>query len=156
MQREIARQTDSLRNGDAPDLSPDSRPPPGQSHLSYISNHHHEAHPPLSPRQMPQSDLAQRRPSHSSIFDSRSQQPAASFRGVAPHLSISPRRYGSIGSANNTYSSSSSRVPPPPPPPTAIAHAQGSSQHPLATVSSPPPPANLSRRHTAADIRSHG
>ena len=154
MQRDIARQSDILRNGDIPDLSPDSRQPPTQSHVSYISNHLHESHPPLSPRQMPQSDLTQRRPSHPSIFDSRSPQPAASFRGVAPHLSISPRRYGSIGSANNNYSSSSSRAPPPPPPPTAITPTQGASQHPLATVSSPP--ANLSRRHTAADIRSHG
>jgi hypothetical protein len=66
---------------------------------------------------------------------------------IPPHLSISPRRYGSIGNSN-AYSPSTGRAPPPPPPPTAQA------PHPLATVSSPP--ANLSRRHTSADIRVQG
>jgi hypothetical protein len=103
--------------------------------------------PPLSPRQMPSND--QRRPSQPSLFP-ESRTP---FRAPhAPHLSISPRRYGSIGSGSNTYSPSSARAPthlapPPPPPPPPM-------QHPLATVTSPP--MNLPRRHTSADIRLHG
>jgi hypothetical protein len=147
------------------EVSPESRHPPMQPHLTFHTNHLLEPqHPPLSPRAMPVADLTQRRPSHPSLLSETSARqhpqpppPAASFRGVAPHLSISPRRYGSIGSANNTYSPASSRAPPPPPPPSAslTPHPpQQQSQHPLATVSSPP--ANLSRRHTAADIRSPG
>lgn len=151
MQQDIGRQTDILRNGDMPDLSPESRPP---GHP--IFTNHLQDHGPPSPRQHPVSDINQRRPSHPLVFDSRP-QPASTLRGLAPHLSISPRRYGSIGTANpsNTYSPSSSRAPPPPPPPpSALSIAHPQPQHPLATVTSPT--SNLSRRHTAADIRSHG
>jgi hypothetical protein len=138
MQREIARQTDMLRSfDDTQDPSPSSRQP-------YFSNLQDNG-PPLSPRQMPTND--QRRPSQPSLLTEPRQTP---FRTPhAPHLAISPRRYGSIGSGSNTYSPSSARTmahPPPPPPPPM--------QHPLASVSSPP--TNLPRRHTSADIRLHG
>ncbi|KAF2663714.1 hypothetical protein BT63DRAFT_110374 [Microthyrium microscopicum] len=152
MQREIARQTDVLRSVESPDPSPQeaSRPTFGQPQHQIFGNHLQENGAPLSPRQMPAPDINQRRPSQPTILEPRGQQ-SGSFRApIASHLSISPRRYGSIGS-NNSYSPSSGRIPPPPPPPALI---QPPPQHPLATVTSPP--ANLSRRHTSADIRLHG
>jgi hypothetical protein len=146
MQREIARQIDLLRNAESEN---ERRPSISQPPPMYTANHLQEGGPSLSPRLMPVSDLSQRRPSHPSIFELRTPQ-APSFRHqLAPHLSISPRRYGSIGS-NNAYSPSAGRAPPPPPPPPTAQQAP----HPLATVSSPP--SNLSRRHTSADIRLHG
>jgi len=149
MQREIARQTDYLRSVESPDPSPqESRPMFSQQQMHYVGNHLLEAGPPLSPRQMPAPDINQRRPSQPTLLEPRA--PPSSFRPpVGSHISISPRRYGSIGS-NNSYSPSSGRQPPPPPP-TLI---QPPPQHPLATVSSPP--GNLSRRHTSADIRLGG
>ena len=64
---------------------------------------------------------------------------------VPPHLSVSSRRYGSIGAANNSPNSNPPRPPPAmPPQPTP---------HPLSSASSSP---NLGRRHTSADIRQHG
>jgi hypothetical protein len=143
LQREISRQIDILRNSEEERRPSISHLPP----MPYTPNHLQEGGPPLSPRQMPVSDLNQRRPSHPSIFELRTPQAPSMRHHIAPHLSISPRRYGSIGS-NNSYSPSASRAPPPPPPPTAQA------PHPLATVSSPP--SNLSRRHTSADIRVQG
>lgn len=140
MQREIARQTDMLRSFDGPEE------PLSAGRATYLASVQDNG-PPLSPRQMPAND--QRRPSQPSLF-AESRTP---FRTPhAPHLSISPRRYGSIGSGSNTYSPSSARAPthlapPPPPPPPPM-------QHPLATVTSPP--MNLPRRHTSADIRLHG
>ena len=93
---------------------------------------------PLSPRQMPQEE---RRPSlHAPPHRSSLFRPP-----VAPHLSISPRRYGSIGTANPSPSYHRPvALPPPPPPP----------QHPLASVIEPG--VNLGRRHTSADIRVPG
>lgn len=141
MRGEILRQVETLRNfDDVPEpLSSGS----GGSRQQYFSNLQDNGHP-ISPRQMPVND--QRRPSQSQLM----MESRPSFRAPhAPHLSISPRRYGSIGSGNS-YSPSSARAlghPPPPPPPPPM-------QHPLATVSSPP--MNLSRRHTSADIRQHG
>ncbi|KAK0863445.1 Flocculation suppression protein [Friedmanniomyces endolithicus] len=70
-----------------------------------------------------------------------------------PYLQVSPRRYGSIGTANGAYSPTSTRpmnYPPPPPPP----QPQHQQPHPLSNISSPP--ANLARRHTSADIRVPG
>ncbi|TLD37554.1 HSF-type DNA-binding-domain-containing protein [Venturia nashicola] len=141
MRGEINRQMEMLRSfEDAPEpLSSGS----GGSRQHYFSNLQDNGHP-LSPRQMPVND--QRRPSQPTLM----MESRPSFRPPhATHLSISPRRYGSIGSGHN-YSPSSARPighPPslPAPPPM---------QHPLATVSSPP--MNLSRRHTSADIRQHG
>jgi hypothetical protein len=137
MRNEIARQTDMLRTFDEP---PD---PLSSSRQQYFSGLQDNG-APLSPRQMPASD--QRRPSQPTLLTEPRQTP---FRTPhAPHLNISPRRYGSIGSGSNAYSPSSARAlnPPPPPPPPI--------QHPLASVSSPP--TNLPRRHTSADIRLHG
>ena len=89
----------------------------------------------LSPRQMAQDE---RRTS----FQALPPKPNFFRPPAPPHLSISPRRYGSIG--NNTQSPSFRHVPnaAPPQPPT---------QHPLASVTEPG--VNLGRRHTSADIR---
>ncbi|KAF2396168.1 hypothetical protein EJ06DRAFT_246369 [Trichodelitschia bisporula] len=143
MRNEIARQTDMLRHLDEQPDTNSLRPP-------YFAGVQ-EGGPPLSPRQMPLND--QRRPSQLNLApDSR-----PPFRPpMAPHLAISPRRYGSIGTGSNSYSPNSARTPahavpqPPPPPGPPPPHVQ----HPLATVSSPP--MNLSRRHTSADIRLQG
>jgi len=145
MRGEIARQTDILRTFEDPQEPLSSSSGSRQQYFSNLQDNG----PPLSPRQMPAND--QRRPSQPTIIT----ESRAPFRTPhAPHLSISPRRYGSIGSVSNSnsnsYSPSSARTlnhPPPalPPPPM---------QHPLATVTSPP--TNLSRRHTSADIRLHG
>lgn len=147
MQREVLRQTEMLRNLEDTQepLSSGSGGGSGGGRQHYFSNLQDNGHP-LSPRQMPVND--QRRPSQPSLL----MESRTPFRPPhAPHLSISPRRYGSIGSgSNNSYSPSSARTlghPPPLPPPPPV-------QHPLATVSSPP--MNLSRRHTSADIRLHG
>jgi len=139
MRAEIARQTDILRSNTAPFEDSLSSAPPYSGREAYFSQLN-DSGAPLSPRQMPAAD---RRPSQPSLLSEPSRTP---FR--APHLNISPRRYGSIGSGNSAYSPSSARTPvaPPPPPPQP--------QHPLATVSSPP--TNLPRRHTSADIRLHG
>lgn len=129
MQAEIQRQVDVIRSLDEPPEPPFSGSRPYFSNLSLDNA-------PVSPRQMPQDDP--RRP------PTIGGPPRQNFYRppVPSHLSITPRRYGSIG-ANTSQSSPSSlrsQVPPPPPPP-----------HPLATVASPP--TNLPRRHTSADIR---
>jgi hypothetical protein len=155
MQREIARQTDILRNFDSQEsVSPDHRQLQGPQQLPYLTNHLQDSAPPLSPRQMPMSnlDINQRRPSQPSLFESRQHQQQPFRAPIAAHLSVSPRRYGSIGSNNAAYSPSSNRVQATPPTLPGLGHTQ--SPHPLATVSSPP--MNLSRRHTSADIRLQG
>lgn len=89
----------------------------------------------MSPRQVPQDDSRR-----SSLYE----PPRGGMirPPVPPHLSISPRRFGSIGGANPSPSYNRSPIPPqqPPPPP-----------HPLSNVTSPP--GSLARRHTSADIR---
>lgn len=120
--------------------SPDTLPSARSTFFSNLSN---DNGPPLSPRQIPHDES--RRGSLAS--NSR----LTPFRPPAPsHLTVSPRRYGSIG-ASSSYSPSSARTPvqPPPPPPPSM-------QHPLVSVTSPGPPSNLPRRHTSADIRLHG
>jgi hypothetical protein len=112
--------------------------PPFSSSRQYFSNLSLDG-APISPRQLAQDDP--RRPSQ---MGGPPRQHA--FRPAVPsNLSITPRRYGSIGSSPSGPSPSSSRfqAPPPPPPP-----------HPLASVTTPP--TNLPRRHTSADIRAHG
>ncbi|KAI9867335.1 MAG: hypothetical protein M1830_005833 [Pleopsidium flavum] len=94
---------------------------------------------PLSPRQVAQDD--QRR---SSLLGG-APRPSFFRPPVPPHLTSSPRRYGSIGTANLSTNYQRPAAPPPHPP----------SQHPLASASSPPGP-NLARRHTSADIRLPG
>lgn len=128
MQSEIQRQAEIIRSFDEP---PD---PPFSGSRSYFSALSLD-NPPISPRQMPQDDP--RRAMASATSRQNSYRPP-----VPSHLSITPRRHGSIG-ANTAQSSPGSlrtQVPPPPPPP-----------HPLSEVTSPP--TNLPRRHTSADIR---
>ena len=88
----------------------------------------------LSPRQRAQDD----RRGSNQAFPSKT----GFFRTPAPpHLSISPRRFGSIGAQGY---SPFHRIPLPTQPPVPA------TQHPLASVESSP---NLARRHTSADIR---
>ncbi|KAF2712229.1 hypothetical protein K504DRAFT_373782 [Pleomassaria siparia CBS 279.74] len=140
MQRDIARQTEMLRALEAPEE------PPLSARQHYFMHLDNSNAPPLSPRQVPQDNNSEQRTG--SLAGVSRQAP---FRPpVPPHIVISPRRYGSIGTGN--YSPSSARNPashqPPPPPPPTI-------QHPGATGDSSPP-YNLYRRHTSADIRTHG
>lgn len=143
MRTEIARQSDILRSTITSFEDPlPSGPYSGREPYFGPLN---DSGAPLSPRQMPAA--GDRRPSQPSLLSEPSRGP---FRApVAPHLAISPRRYGSIGSGNSAYSPSSARTPAGPPPPPPIPQ-----QHPLANVTSPP--TNLPRRHTSADIRLHG
>lgn len=149
MQRDIVRQTEMLRALEAPEDPASARQP-------YFMQVDSNNGPPLSPRQVPQDNLTEsRRGSLASISRQAPYKPP-----VPAHIAISPRRYGSIGTGN--YSPSSARTPasvhqPPPPPPPTI-------QHPAANTnlgnnlgnSSSSPPYNLYRRHTSADIRTHG
>lgn len=130
MQQNLERQLDGVRALENPQEFMAARQP-------YYPNVAPEPGPPLSPRQMPQEDS--RRPS---VMDAR---PNMIRPPVPPHLSASPRRYGSIGAANNSpnYNRPQPPVMPPQPMP-----------HPLSSSSSPGP--NLGRRHTSADIRQHG
>ena len=141
MQREIARQTEILRGIEEP------QEPLSARHQFFVQLENNIA-PPLSPRQVPQDNITDQR--RGSLAGNSRQGP---FRPPVPaHIAISPRRYGSIGTGN--YSPSSARTPaihqPPPPPPPSIQHPAQSSS------SSSSPPYNLYRRHTSADIRTHG
>lgn len=148
MHRDIARQTEMLRALEAPEEPLSARQP----YFMQVDNNNG---PPLSPRQIPMDNLTEsRRGSYASISRQAPYKPP-----VPAHLAISPRRFGSIGTGN--YSPSSARTPmshqPPPPPPPSIQHP-GASQNlgnsNLGNNSSPP--YNLNRRHTSADIRTHG
>lgn len=126
MQAEIQRQAEVIRAMEDPPEPPFSGSRPYFSQLSLDNA-------PVSPRQMPQDDPRRTPSSARNNF----------YRPPVPsHLSITPRRYGSIGAGTSQSSPGSlrSQVQPPPPPP-----------HPLASVTSPP--TNLLRRHTSADIR---
>lgn len=156
LRAEIGRQADMLRSHDAPtDMSQPCRPP-------FTSSHSYDPHGPVSPRQ--QAFEPSRRPSL---------QPTSrtsSFRTpMPPHLTASPRRFGSMsGPSGPTGSSSPSSVRPPPPPTYALPPPppappvqtqpqpppQTQAQNLLAAESSPP--MNLLRRHTSADIRLQG
>jgi hypothetical protein len=109
--------------------------PPFSGSRPYFSNLSLD-NAPVSPRQMPQDD-PRRTPAVGVPPRQNFYKPP-----VPSHLSITPRRYGSIGAstAQSSPGSLRSQAPPPPPPP-----------HPLSEVSSPP--TNLPRRHTSADIR---
>ena len=134
MNQDIKRQMEQMRS-----LEESQDPIFSNKHTFFQNNVPMEPAIPMSPRQRPFDES--RRPSLQAFGRPNS------FR--APHLQISPRRYGSIGTGSGAYSPSSTRpnyLPPPPPP--------QPQQHPLATMSSPP--ANLARRHTSADIRVHG
>ncbi|KNG49518.1 flocculation suppression protein [Stemphylium lycopersici] len=146
MQRDISRQTDMLRALEAPEEPLSARQP-------YFMQVDSSNGPPLSPRQMPQDNPPEsRRGSLASISRQAPYKPP-----VPAHLAISPRRYGSIGMGN--YSPSSARAPvshqpPPPPPPPVQQSGAATLGSNLASNSSPP--YNLYRRHTSADIRTHG
>lgn len=141
MRQDIARQADQLRTIDEPQEPLFvHKPSYFQSHSSSM-----ESAVPASPRQRPFDES--RRPSLQTIGR------PTSFRAAVPaHLHVSPRRYGSIGTASGAYSPTSTRpaypAPPPPPP-------QPQQPHPLSQHESPPS-ANLARRHTSADIRVPG
>ncbi|KAL4746245.1 hypothetical protein BDW72DRAFT_197885 [Aspergillus terricola var. indicus] len=130
MQIELEKHLDSARSFEHPDMR-----------LLHIPSVAVDSGPPLSPRQMPQDDS--RRPSMMDTSRSNMIRPP-----VPPHLSASPRRYGSIGAANSSPNYSRPQVP-------SIVTPQPPVPHPLSSVSSPPGP-NLARRHTSADIRQHG
>lgn len=140
MRQDISRHVDLLRaveDGRDPVLS--NKPMPFQPNPTTF-----EPSMPMSPRQKPFDES--RRPSLQGLPGLP--RPTGVRAPMPSYLSGSPRRYGSIGTGNGAYSPGSSRpnYPPPPPPP--------QQQHPLANVASPP--ANLSRRHTSADIRLEG
>lgn len=130
MQTELEKHLDSARSFEHPDMR-----------LLHIPSVAVDSGPPLSPRQMPQDDS--RRPSIMDTSRSNMIRPP-----VPPHLSASPRRYGSIGAANSSPNYSRPQVP-------SIVTPQPPVPHPLSSASSPPGP-NLARRHTSADIRQHG
>jgi hypothetical protein len=128
MQAEIQRQSEVIRTmEEAPE-------PPFSASRPYFSNLSLE-NAPVSPRQIPQDDPRRGPPNPGVASRQNFFKPS-----VPSYLSLTPRRYGSIGTAQSSPSSLRPQAPPPPPPP-----------HPLASVASPP--TNLSRRHTSADIR---
>ena len=129
LQKDIARQLDMIRGIEDQHESLLSGRQPYFSNMVLDSV-------PLSPHQAPQDE---RRGSIHGIAP----RPGFFRPAVPSHLSISPRRYGSIGTVNPSPNYHRAVQPQPPPPP---------SQHPLASVSEPPGP-NLLRRHTSADIR---
>ncbi|TKA28378.1 hypothetical protein B0A50_03845 [Salinomyces thailandicus] len=141
MRQDISRQVDQLRALDEPQETMFANKP------SFFQNPAMPMEPalPMSPRQRPFDES--RRPSLQATG-----RPSSFRAAVPPHLQVSPRRYGSIGSGNSAYSPTSSRpnYPPPPPPPPP----QPQQAHPLSQMSSPP--GSLLRRHTSADIRVHG
>lgn len=138
MQQDIARQLEMMRHFDDPHESLLSGRQPHFSSMAIDA--------PLSPRQVINEE---RRPSFQGV-----PHRTTAFRPPIPsHFNTSPRRYGSIGTANpplpNYHRPVQPQVQPhiqpqPPHPP-----------HPLASVCSPPGP-NLGRRHTSADIRLPG
>jgi hypothetical protein len=135
VQRELERHIDSARGGFETPQDPflSARQP-------YYANVPADPGPPLSPRQAPQD--GSRRPSMVDASRANMIRPP-----IPPHLSVSPRRYGSIGAANNSPNYNRPQPPPVMPP-------QQPMPHPLSSASSPGP--NLGRRHTSADIRQHG
>lgn len=124
MQRELERHLDTVRTLETP---PEPAFTPRQPYFATLG----EPGAPVSPRQMPQDD---------------SRRPSMIRPPVPPHLAASPRRYGSIGAANQSPNYNRPQPPPINPPPPM--------PHPLSAATPPGP--NLARRHTSADIRQHG
>lgn len=134
MQQDIARQLEMIRQCDDPHESLLSGRQPHFSTMAIDA--------PLSPRQVMNEE---RRPSFQGIPHRQT-----AFRPPIPsHFNISPRRYGSIGTANSPLPNYHRPVQP------HIQPQQPHHPHPLASVSSPLGP-NLGRRHTSADIRVPG
>lgn len=100
--------------------------------------------PPLSPRQMPPDDS--RRPSMVDTLRTSMIRPP-----MPPHLTASPRRYGSVSAAAGSSPNHPSRSQIP----SVVTPQQPMPPQPLSSASSPPNP-SLARRHTSADIRQHG
>lgn len=139
MRQDITRQMDHLRS-----LEEASEPQFSRRPSFFSAAMPMEPSMPMSPRQQPFDES--RRPSLAATS-----RPSSFRAPVPPHLTMSPRRYGSIGTGNGAYSPSSTRpsnYPPPTPPPPP------QQQHPLASATTPP--SYLSRRHTSADIRQQG
>ncbi|KAL4787541.1 HSF-type DNA-binding-domain-containing protein [Aspergillus varians] len=136
MQAELEKHLDTVRTLEHPsDVYLSVRQP----HIPSVAV---DPGPPLSPRQMPQDDS--RRPSMMDPSRNMIRPP------IPPHLSASPRRYGSIGAANSSPNYSRPQIP-------SIVTPQAPVPHPLSSASaSEPPGPNLARRHTSADIRQHG
>ncbi|KAL8705249.1 MAG: hypothetical protein Q9201_001628 [Fulgogasparrea decipioides] len=133
-QQDIARQLEMVRHFDDPHESLLSGRQPHFSNMALDA--------PMSPRQVTNEE---RRPS----FQGMNPKLHAFRPPVPSHFNASPRRYGSIGTANQPLPNYHRPVQPHPHP------HQPPTQHPLASVSSPPG-ANLGRRHTSADIRVPG
>lgn len=134
MRQDISQHVDQLKS-----MGNHQEPLLGNKQSFYQNNNMAMELPlPLSPRQRPFDES--RRPS---LQANRT----LSFRTPAPPQGpMSPRRYGSIGTASGAYSPAYNRpsyLPPPPPPPPNL-------------VNMASPPASLARRHTSADIRNHG
>jgi hypothetical protein len=134
MQKDIAKQLDVIRNYEDPHETLLSGRHPYFSNMALDPA-------PLSPRQVSHDE---RRPSLHALPRQNFFKPP-----LPSQFNSSPRRYGSIGTANPSPNFHRIVQPQPPPPP-QLHHPP--SQHPLAHVSSPPG-ANLGRRHTSADIR---
>ncbi|KAL9578995.1 MAG: hypothetical protein Q9212_005365 [Teloschistes hypoglaucus] len=134
LQQDIARQLEMMRHFDDPHESLLSGRQPHFSNMALDA--------PVSPRQVINEE---RRPSFQGIHA----KPHAFRPPIPSHFNTSPRRYGSIGTANHPLPNYHRPVQPHPHP------HQPPTQHPLASVSSPPGP-NLGRRHTSADIRVPG
>ncbi|KAI4153874.1 MAG: hypothetical protein LQ340_002039 [Diploschistes diacapsis] len=128
LQRDVARILDTAQRPEEHHEGPLSSRQPYSSNLPIDSVQ-------LSPRQVAQDE---RRTS----FQAMSHKPSPFRPPAPPHLSISPRRFGSIGS--NNHSPSYRPIP-------NAAPLQPPMQHPLASVSEPG--INVGRRHTSADIR---
>ncbi|KAF2871993.1 HSF-type DNA-binding-domain-containing protein [Massariosphaeria phaeospora] len=153
MQRDIARHTEMLRVLEVPEEPLSARQP-------YYMQLDNTNAPPLSPRQVPQDNVTEQRRGSLAVL-SRQGSYQGSYRPPVPaHIAISPRRYGSIGTGN--CSPASARTPanhqPPPPPPPTIQHPGANLGNSLGNNlgSSTSPPYNMYRRHTSADIRTHG
>lgn len=138
MRSEIYRNIEQLRMPEAP-IDPLFANKPTYFHNS---NHGMEPPMPMSPRQQTFDDS--RRPSLQSIG-----RPGSFRTPTLGHMQGSPRRLGSISTGGGAHSPSArpNYLPPPPVPPLPghIQSAQPDS-----------PPANLTRRHTFADIRVQG
>lgn len=134
MQGEIQRQAEVIRSLDE---QPEQ---PYAASRSYFPNLSLD-NAPVSPRQMPHDDTRR-----ASMMGGPPRQNNFYRPPVPSHLSLTPRRFGSIGGGGTAQSSPSSlrsQAPTQPPP-----------QHPLATVVSPTSH-NTARRHTSADIHNH-
>ncbi|KAJ4339699.1 Flocculation suppression protein [Ascochyta clinopodiicola] len=148
MARDISRYTEMLRTIDQPEEPVSAR----SAYFMQVDSNG----PPLSPRAMPHDQYPDSR--RGSLAGLPRQTPVKP--PVPAHLTISPRRYGSIGTGH--YSPSPARPPaahqppPPPPPPPPSIQAPGGNGGNNASSGASPPYNQFQRRHTSADIRTVG